>query len=469
MQENNVCTTTVMNSLCVGCGVCAGICPHGNLVMVENSERGYNPLSLGNCNANCSQCLLVCPFRDHEVNEDSLGSSIHGITPGIRHTAQTGYFIRAYAGYAAEKNHRWQGASGGMATWFLKQLMLSGIVDHVICVTSCSDPDRLFQFSILSHPEDIIRSAKSAYYPVELSGVLRKMTETPGRYAIIGLPCFVKGVRLAAIRNPKVRERIKVYAGLTCGQLKSKAFAESLARYMGLDPRSISRFCFRHKAPDRPPTNFSVTVHTDITIGSMECIGFYCFAWMSGMFKFKACDFCDDIYSELADISFMDAWLPDYSTENAGTSLIITRSLFAEQLITEAGIDQGGCILKEIPIDDVIRSQLGVIEQKRRLLAFRLWVAAAKGWHPPKKRVPPLRPSLLEYLRVLNFDAVRRKSFCALASQRQDGSPGLAVFMREMRHVLYLRKWLFRLDRNNMRSGMKRRYAQMRARVRLWR
>ena len=409
----------------------------------------------------------MCPFLDHEVNEDLLGNAVHGAVPTVRKTAETGYFLGSYVGHVANPQHRWQGASGGMATWFLKQLMIEDVVDHVICVTPNSDPNQLFRFSIISLTEDILSSAKSAYYPVELSGVLHTVVENTGRYALIGLPCFIKAVRLATLRNAKLQERIKIYAGLACGQLKTKGFAESLARRMELAPENITKFCFRDKSPNRPATNFSITAAGERFTGTIDWNNFYVLAWMAGMFTIKACNFCDDIFSELADISFMDAWLPEYATESAGTSLILTRSSLAESLIREKGIATGACTLEPIPVRRVIESQAGVIANKRQMLSRRLWVAALKGWHAPAKRVAPARPNPLEILMILNTEAIRVRSFSALARQRLDGNPGLAVFMHEMRHLLYIRKWLYRFKRKNIQSGLKRRFEHIRKRLHL--
>jgi len=407
------------------------------------------------------ECLAVCPFEDHETNEDSLGEALYGQVPVVRYAEEIGYYRNSYVGHVADPDHRWQGASGGMATWFLRELLVSCVVDRVICVTPNPDPNRLFRFEIISDPADLLRSAKSAYYPVELSGALHFVLENPGRYALIGLPCFVKAIRLAASRNAKIGKRIEVVAGLTCGQLKTKCFAESIARRMSLAPEQITRLCFRHKTHDRPATNFSITVSGERLSGTIEWNNFYVMAWMTGMFKIRSCDYCDDIYSELADISFMDAWLPEYSDVSAGTSIVITRSALAEAIIQDKGIRDGACQLKPIPIARVMEAQAGVIEQKRRLLSHRLWVADRKGWPRPKKRVSQIRPNVLEYLMILNANAIRRRSFSALARQRESGKPGLDLFIMEMKPLLEVRKWLHRFKTENIRSGIRRRLKRL--------
>ena len=37
------------------------------------------------------------------------------------------------------------------------------------------------------------------------------------------------------------------------------------------------------------------------------------------MLKYKACDFCDDVFGEVADVVFGDAWVEKYATASAVT------------------------------------------------------------------------------------------------------------------------------------------------------
>src|SRR5699024_5729330 len=55
--------------------------------------------------------------------------------------------------------------------------------------------------------------------------------------------------------------------------------------------------------------------------------------WGTGLFKANACDFCNDVTTELADISLGDAWLDEYKMDGLGNSIIITRSTIANEII----------------------------------------------------------------------------------------------------------------------------------------
>ncbi len=324
----------------------------------------------------------------------------------IQHTSETGYYLNAYAGHA-NKGYRERGASGGLASWFLADLLEKKVVDHVICVRPKNDAERLFEFAVLSTPEEVHGTAKSAYYPVELSTVLRHILQNNGRYAVMTLPCFAKAMRLASQRIPLLKQRIVVLAGLVCGQMKSKFFADYLISHMGLDPKEVTTLTFRSKNPDRSASNFEMKTRTRTGVDGM-CVwggGIYAETWCSGMFTLWACPFCDDIFAEVTDVTFMDPWLPEYVSDSRGTSVVLARSQTAKQLL-EDGIAQGTIAMSPLTIDKAIASQVGVVEQKRARLANRLWIASRKGIHL-RKRVEPVRPSWYQQLKpVTNADAL---------------------------------------------------------------
>ena len=102
--------------------------------------------------------------------------------------------MAAWVGHVAEAPFREQGSSGGMVSWVAAELLRTGAVDGVAHVTA-EDPasGHFFRYRISRSPDEVGRGAKSRYYPVELSGVLREIRAVPGRYAIVGLPCFIPG------------------------------------------------------------------------------------------------------------------------------------------------------------------------------------------------------------------------------------------------------------------------------------
>ncbi len=396
--------TVVQNNLCIGCGLCAALCPQGVLTMQWNRYGEYNPVETSPCTTECGLCLKVCPFADSGENEDTIGERLYGTIPGIQHRSETGYYLASYVGYSEE--HRPASASGGMATWLLETLLREGIVDHVICVAPTGDPERLFAFQVFDTAEEVRTGAGSAYYPVEMSGVVRQVLEVPGRYAITGLPCFLKALRLAQQRNKKLRERIIVTVGLVCGQLKSKHFTDYVAALAGVRG-VVTGVRYRGKSPDQPASNYHYTFTTadgeERRIFWNEGISE---AWTNRWFTPAACNYCDDVFAECADVTCMDAWLPEYSRDSRGMSLLLVRSPAVREVLERGQ----GISLDPIPVERVVQSQGGVVAVKRQHLAYRLYLDR-RG--VPEKRVVPERPKnpllrqevvLKERMRALSRD-----------------------------------------------------------------
>jgi coenzyme F420 hydrogenase subunit beta len=428
-QKENVCSRTVRQDLCIGCGVCAGLCPTGHLVMDWTPEGLLQPTERTRCLPKCVRCLAVCPFLEQTEDEDTLALSRFAQLPGVAHTPETGYYLSAYVGHA--EGYRERGASGGMASWFLAALLENGAVDRVICVRPHPNPARLFAYAVTASPEEVKAGAKSAYYPVELSEAVRTMLREDQRYAVIGLPCVLKALRLAMLADRRLRARVVVLAGLVCGQTKSRVFAEYLSRSQGVAPRQVRAFSFREKDASRPASSFQAQITSVDTTYRLPWAGLYSQTWLSGEFTPRACRFCDDVFAEVADVAFMDAWLPRYEQESRGTSIVLVRSPQAQALLRD-GLSQSKVFLRPIAMEEVIGSQEGVVEQKRTQLAQRLWLAGKEG-ASLRKRVVPARPAWLRQQLLVAKEDLRAASHAAARAADGAGGDWMEVYQAQTR------------------------------------
>ena len=392
----NVCDVIVPNDLCCGCGVCAGICPVDALEIVWNKYGEYAPVEqTGKC-TECELCLQVCPFWNQEESETTLAEREFGRQDGIQHDSVVGLYLDLFAGYSKVNSHRIQGAGGGLTTWLLEKMLAQGVVDSVCCVVPNSDPDTLFRFSVVESIQDVRRASRSAYYPVELSQVISEILGMDARYAVTGLPCALKGLRLAMQRNAKLRKRIVVLVGLVCGQQKSKFFAEYLCALAGGQPSELVAASFRVKDTARHHLDhrfeFSCGSGENVTTGHIYQSEGMGWLWGHDCFKLNACNFCDDITAEVADVTFGDAVAEPYSYGTAGANFVIVRSEMMRDLLTR-GASSGEIVLDRVPLQAVIERQQGVILLKRHDLQQRLYTIHSKGnaSYIPVKRFPPRR------------------------------------------------------------------------------
>ncbi|HSV74800.1 MAG TPA: Coenzyme F420 hydrogenase/dehydrogenase, beta subunit C-terminal domain [Chthonomonadales bacterium] len=332
----------------------------------------------------------VCPFSSAAANEDEIGCRLYG--QEAHHDHRIGYWRACYAGHVSTACYRANGSSGGFVSWLLVQMVEQGLVDAIAHVLPWprEDPvEPLFRYSISRTADEVRSGSKSRYYPVEMSQVLATIRSTPGTYAVVGLPCFAKAVRLLADAEPVLRDRVAYVVSLFCGHLKTVRFGEFLAAQMGVKPSEVASIDFRRKLADRPADDYAVEVITrrGESLVSRAC-DLFGYDWGLGFFRCSACDYCDDVVGETADISVGDAWLPEYTPDSGGTNVVVVRSAAMADLVTE-GIVSGALSFRQVGPDSVARSQTAGLRHRREGLSYRLWLADRAGqWRPPKRVGP---------------------------------------------------------------------------------
>ncbi len=333
----------------------------------------------------------VSAMSNHELNEDVLGSQLFGHVPGIRHEPLLGYHSGIYAGYVKSGDYRATSSSGGLATWLLVQLVQRRLVDGVIHVRPSSGEDKLlFKYAISRTVEEVRAGAKSRYYPMDLSQVLRAAKETGGRYAVTGIPSFITELRLLAEHDAEFKDAIAYTLGLICGHQKSTKYAEAIAWEHGIHPGALHSVDFRKKIEGKSADEYITELKgtsgdVDVTV-SKEATEVFVSSWSHGFFKAKFSDFTDDLFNETADVALGDAWLPQYAADYRGTSLVIVRNPIIAGIIDE-GLASGDLHLDTLSAESAIRSQPGLVRHAYDELPYRLARADRRGSWRPVKRV----------------------------------------------------------------------------------
>jgi coenzyme F420-reducing hydrogenase beta subunit len=380
----------VRSGLCIGCGSCVAQSDPTQAHMVFDRYGQLRPFGPDTWWRSASARLArTCPFSPAAPNEDQIAETLYGnaeLHPAV------GRYLSAYVGYAATNGFREQGSSGGMVSWVLAELLGRNLIDGVAHVVGCDDPsteNRFFRYRISRSLDDIRRGAKSRYYPIEASEVLREIRQVPGRYAVVGVPCFIKAVQLLRLEDPVFEERIAYTLGLFCGHMKSARFAESFAEQMGLALAEVQSIDFRAKDPARPATTYTVQfVMRDGTVHKRDWWNLAEGDWGSGFFQYEACNFCDDVIGETADISFGDAWVEPYSSDGRGTNVVVVRTEDLDHIVRE-GIGDRRLELQGVEEDFIIATQAAGFRQRREGLAYRLlW--RHRGLKPQKRVSPDL-------------------------------------------------------------------------------
>lgn len=433
----------VSSGLCVGCGACATVA-HDTLSMTLTEQGRYEPVALdGRPLADqdvhtLEQGSRVCPFSNESRDEDSIGSELF-TGPDVAQGEVTGRYRKIVAGHVAAGDFRDRGTSGGMTSWMLFELLSRGHVDGVIHVASTYGelPGPLSRYTISRTIDELLSGRKSRYHVQTLAEVMAEVREQPGRYAIVGVPCFIKAVRLLSDADDVLRERLTFTVALVCGHYKSTLYSEYLAWSAGIVPSDVHDIDYRHKEPGRAPNRYSVRISPregEDVVSGVEKIPMA--DWGLGIFKLGACDYCDDIVGETADVSFGDAWLPPFMGDWRGANMAIARSELAGRLIQE-GEDRGDLDVIPWTADDVAAAQAGAVRHRRPGLAVRLRNRERTGLWAPRKRVAPAPPDEMDSAfsqRMLNREAISAASTGAYLEARRRGD--LEYFRRTMRPLI---------------------------------
>lgn len=428
----------VDNDMCIGCGLCAAQSRTGAIQMKMN-QFGFYTANVSDTYDSNDNCIKVCPFNpkpDDKVKTENEIADLF-LTQADKHHIKIGRYINTYAGYSTE--HRLKSSSGGIATYTLTELMRRGEIQHVISVKAGTNSEH-YQYTISSSIDELASAAKTKYYPVTLVDALKDIAKLDGKIAIVGVACFIKAIRLAQVYDPIFNDKIGFLIGIICGGVKSSFFAEYLSSKAGVAVNEFKQPEFRIKDHDSTASDYSFGCldksdnHQTI---KMRIVGDM---WGTGLFKANACDYCDDVTTELADLSLGDAWLEPYVKDGRGTSVMVTRSTLAEKII-RSGMDNGDLVIDELPEEQFLVSQQGSYNHRHDGLSYRIKHGRTDENAIPSKRFKTnLRSPLLMLIQSLRMNS-RRKSLEIWASEKSASS-----FDNKMKKHLFWLKLFTKLN-----------------------
>lgn len=378
----------VDSGLCTGCGTCASMCPSSAIEMLRDKSKGtYLPvLDKGKCDE-CGICFEVCP--GHEVDFKALNLEVFGREP---EDVLMGNYLNCYVGHALDHDIRYNSASGGLVTALLVFALERGLVDGALVTKMSEDNPLETQPFIARTREEIIAASKSKYCPVSANTALREVLEEDGKFAVVGLPCHIQGIRKAETVNKRLKGKIALHLGLFCSTNRNFRATEYILWRARIQPQEIARFDYRGEGR---PGQLTARLRNGQK---------YSFPYLEhhvrllrSFFIPARCTLCSDHSCELADISFGDIGLPEFRDDSIGISLVISRSEVGGLILKQAA-SAGIIELHDISRDRVVESKIGSFYRKKKHLNASCRLLRLQGKSVPKYNTGLLRPSFLSYM-----------------------------------------------------------------------
>lgn len=387
---------------CIGCGLCSVMAPAA--IDMRFNREGYYQAFVNEQINDATQAAIsrVCPFSDAAPNEDSHGEHFHD-SCGSK-SEYIGRYISCHAIRVVEGAYRENGSSAGFTSWLLCELLKRGMVDAVLHVGAI-DPREgadgaMFGYRVSQTVEEVAENSRTKYHPIELSSVLKNIPEDATRYAVTGLPCFIKGIQSLRREDPRWKRQITYTVSLFCGHLKSKFLTENLIWGATGRQDAVDNFRYRTKLPGQPSNKYIASMSSGRKPLTRDWNSVFGAEWATGFFKYNACNFCDDVVGESADVSIGDAWLKEFVKDPDGTNNVVIRSSAISRIVMSA-VKDGRLWNSDLTEDDVLRSTAGGFRDRREGLRYRLWLETKARGRAPVKRVQPAQNIEDNYRRQL--------------------------------------------------------------------
>lgn len=368
MKSVNI--STLKHDLCIGCGLCAVVCPNASIKMTYNENKTFIPeIDQATCK-DCGLCVSYCP-NAYETIKDNLESlrERNSLFFGLENA-------RTYLAYDKSEK-RILSASGGAISLIAKKMLETGRVSAVIHAEMARAPigEPHYRASISRTSEEIDVKRSSFYAPIEFSGVLNAYRKRDESLLVIGTPCVIRGMRKLFTEHPAYMNNSVIFIGLPCSHNVTGHFVDALAESEKI-PWNVPFFCnLRDKQGIPDANNFNTVMwdgQTEYFRGNRFRSNFT-LMWRNYFFAQNACFYCNDFWGAQADLSAKDAW-GKWSSDPLGKNILIIRNENLLGFLDEINT----LVMTPLSLHEVINSQLDTIFYKQMGAYYRFFQKVSK-------------------------------------------------------------------------------------------
>lgn len=398
---------TAAQGLCTRCGYCAGICPLGLVELDHDLFPQITPENLERC-TRCALCIQGCAA---DIDLPHASQKLFGRTPHVLDAV--GVVQNLCCGHAVDPAIRYAGASGGVVTALLLDMLDGGEIDQaLVCGMSESRPWEPKPI-LASSKTELLAAAQSKYNIVPQLIRMKEIINSGKKTAIVGLPCHVHGFRKLEQWQNKLSEKVPLVIGLACNSTLERAATEKLLEINNISAEEVVKFEYRG-GDERWGT-----IRVRLVDGSSRRLharhnAKELFKHLALLYMPQRCLTCIDFSAELSDLTVLDPNLRDTNGCHRvpeKLSLVLVRNDRGQAVLDRAVV--GDVLsLREIPAD-WLPSQFDSAVQKKKIGApIRIDRLKQKNRPHPCYNVvfppPPLRDRLHE--KVESYKRVFSKS-----------------------------------------------------------
>lgn len=377
---------------CISCGLCAATfrAPGDatRVSIVYDDAVGYYRPRVDGWVEGSDPGAFVCPGE--RMDMPALSMLEYGAQPD---DAVMGRYVAVRAVQSTDRSDRKLAASGGAIPAILRHLFTENRIDAAYCVVQ--EPGRRDGIGrLIRSVSEIGRIHGSFYHPPDFGHELPQLFAEQSRFAFVGLPCQVAGLRMAMAADPALRRRCVAVIAAFCGGYNTfRGIAWYLERF-GVAADEVAEIRYRDGAW---PGTITVQTKDGRTIrdiprvrgntrwGVLRYLSAFQGSWM-----LKRCRICPDQIGDFADIAVGDPHLPRFRMRveadgGAGWSAMLTRTETGERLVREI-VAKGGLCEEPLSRDELVASQSYTLDNRRQAAVY----ARVERWFggtPPRLSV----------------------------------------------------------------------------------
>ncbi len=331
-------------NLCCRCGSCAGICPRGNIVFTD-TRGACLPQGSGNCPETCDLCGKVCPGGHFDL------SPLRQIS-GLSFATGIGACLNISLLKAADKTLREMSTSGGAVTALLIAFLEKGLIDGVISIGPDPESPTGSAAKILSSAEEIKAHTQSRYCVCPLNQLMPKL-EAGKKYALVGLPCMVDGLRNMMEVRESLRGQVVITLGLFC---HSTMFYSATEKLLELYRPPVARSSVKNIRYREGKFPGGFAAH-DGKGGATEIIPLPDYMQLFNRHSLNRCRLCIDHYSAFSDLAFADPFpfLDELAENDQKWTVAIVRTAAGQKFVNEVLGNDDHVVSKKVTERNIAR------------------------------------------------------------------------------------------------------------------